>query len=221
MSKTLRTCLVLGLATGISLPASARQFASPEGKAQPQITLIVYDCMGLKSRVLTAALEGVTRILANARVNAIPIVCRNTSSDPASAHCRQDPSPVAIRIRIVANPTRFIAGTDGETMGYTAGDLVTIYFSRVNELAIRADLDSDEVLGCVIAHELGHVLLGPNHTPTGIMSVSWGEDVEAKLIRQRALGFLPFQQERMRAEVLSRERQAASQQAGSVAVAAK
>jgi hypothetical protein len=44
----------------------------------------------------------------------------------------------------------------------------------------RDQLDPAVLLGHVIAHELGHLLLDPGHVPTGIMPTSWGaRDMEA------------------------------------------
>jgi hypothetical protein len=37
------------------------------------------------------------------------------------------------------------------------------------------DGDAGVLLGFVMAHELGHVLLGAGHTPDGVMQAAWGE----------------------------------------------
>jgi len=60
--------------------------------------------------------------------------------------------------------------------------------SRGASVAARTGADSDSVIGCVMAHELGHLLLGPGHVPDAIMRASWGTgDLEA--IRRRRLVF--------------------------------
>jgi hypothetical protein len=49
-------------------------------------------------------------------------------------------------------------------------------------------MDSGVLLGYIIAHELGHLLLGPGHAPSGIMRATWDmNDLEA--IRQGRLKF--------------------------------
>jgi len=51
----------------------------------------------------------------------------------------------------------------------------------------RASLAS--LLGCVAAHEIGHLLLGSNsHAPLGIMRAHW----QAKEIQQMSMGLLVF-----------------------------
>jgi hypothetical protein len=55
--------------------------------------------------------------------------------------------------------------------------LASVYY----EYAVRraksddAEFETPIILGCVIAHELGHLLLGPNgHSAGGIMQGEWG-----------------------------------------------
>jgi len=67
----------------------------------------------------------------------------------------------------------------------------------VMETARKADLSIPEVLGHVIAHELGHILLGPGaHSRSGIMRASldlewlrigglWFTASEARAIREK------------------------------------
>ena len=55
-----------------------------------------------------------------------------------------------------------------------AGVLATVYADRVVSLADRARVDPGRLLGRVIAHELGHLLLsGPTHGPGGLMRPRW------------------------------------------------
>jgi hypothetical protein len=62
------------------------------------------------------------------------------------------------------------------------------------ELAEQHGVDADELLGCVIAHELGHLLLGPGHVPGGVMQAHWsGNELDA--LRQRRLKFNHTQKE--------------------------
>jgi hypothetical protein len=52
-----------------------------------------------------------------------------------------------------------------------------------------AELDVPLLLGCAIAHELGHLLLGPNgHSAGGIMQGEW----EPKQLRLALMGGLVF-----------------------------
>ena len=46
----------------------------------------------------------------------------------------------------------------------------------------------DQLLGYVIAHELGHLLIGAGHRPNGIMRASWGKN-ELDALNRRHLKF--------------------------------
>jgi hypothetical protein len=79
----------------------------------------------------------------------------------------------------------------------------TVYYDYALHSAKR---DNDElevpvILGCVIAHELGHLLLGSNsHSGSGVMQPQWGR----KQVRQALTGGLLFtleQSKRIQAEV--------------------
>lgn len=48
--------------------------------------------------------------------------------------------------------------------------------------------DQGSVLGFVVAHELGHLLLGPGHSAEGLMRPAWGEK-EFQALRKRWLRF--------------------------------
>ena len=68
------------------------------------------------------------------------------------------------------------------------GYLADVYFARVRTLARRSEMDAAVVIGCVMAHELGHLLLGPGHVPDGIMQAAWSTK-EMEAMRRRWLRF--------------------------------
>ena len=208
MSKALGTCLILGLMLGVNCPATARP--KPEGKMAPKITLRVYDYAGLPAGLLSQALNHTEMIFEDAGVAVARIVCTN---DESLKVCNQAPDPLNIALRIVPKP---VPGADYGTLGYASGPYITVNYSRVEQFADHADVYLDRILGCVVAHELGHVLLGADsHSATGIMAAHL-TDKELPLIRVMFIGFLPFQKERIRAYVLSQARDLG---AGSVALA--
>jgi hypothetical protein len=67
-----------------------------------------------------------------------------------------------------------------------------------------AEFDIPIILGCVIAHEIGHLLLGSNsHSGLGVMQRRW----ERKQFRQAMTGillFTPEQAKRLQAEAQTR-----------------
>ena len=54
------------------------------------------------------------------------------------------------------------------------GALATVYVDRVAAMARTAGIDAGTLLGRVVAHEIGHLLLGTvSHRPTGLMRAQW------------------------------------------------
>lgn len=90
----------------------------------------------------------------------------------------------------------------------------TILFNRVAELAARSEADESfpggapVILGHVIAHEIGHLLLGrDSHASAGVMSFRWG----ARTLRKMRRGLLRFSSaERRRIREAIRLREASS-----------
>jgi hypothetical protein len=57
------------------------------------------------------------------------------------------------------------------------GWLATAFSDRVADAATRVGVDAGTLLGLVIAHELGHLLLGSGyHGGTGVMRADWPKD---------------------------------------------
>jgi hypothetical protein len=64
-----------------------------------------------------------------------------------------------------------VAPTPGDG---TRGSVAYIFVDAAKEFAVAHAVPLSDVLGCAIAHEIGHLLLPPNaHRPSGIMRGSW------------------------------------------------
>ena len=212
MNKAFTTCLIWELLLAANIPAMARQTTETGAPPDLKITLRVYDYAGLQTELLDRALDGAAIILRDAGVVVEPIIC--TQNEPPAA-CRQIPDPLHIAVRIVPKP---VPGADYGTLGYAAGQYITVNYSRVEKFADRSDVYLDRILGCVLAHELGHVLLGPDsHSAKGIMTAHL-TDEELVQIRVMFIGFLPFQKARIRAYMLAQTRELG---AGTIASASR
>ena len=54
------------------------------------------------------------------------------------------------------------------------GWLATVFSDRIAEAAVRVDVDAGTLLGRVVAHEVGHLLLGVDyHSDAGLMMAEW------------------------------------------------
>jgi hypothetical protein len=189
---------------------SAKQLSKKEGDPYPEITLRVYDYAGLQAELLSRALGLTKTIFADAGVVVVPIICTEHKS---SETCNEPLAPLKVVLRIVPRPA---PGAEYEILGYASGSYIIVNYSGVKEIVDHSQAFLDKILGCVIAHELGHVLLGPDsHSSMGIMTAGL-TDWELRPTRTLFVGFLPFQKARIRAYVRSQTRGKA---VGSIALA--
>ena len=111
-------------------------------------------------------------------------VCRVRESAEASdgPACAGPVEANEFTLRIVTEEsTRHAADRDvPEVLGYSVisadhlGIMATVLFRRVDNLAERSGNDTPSLLGRVMAHEVGHLLLGSNeHAPIGLMRSVW------------------------------------------------
>ena len=84
------------------------------------------------------------------------------------------------------------------------GNTASIFHHRVRKLAESSGTPAEVVLGHMLAHEAGHLLLGiSSHSSKGIMHVPW----QAGDLQRAKVGGLKFtreQAERMRKQVVAR-----------------
>jgi hypothetical protein len=126
---------------------------------------------------------------------------------PATAGGPPDPTLTIVIAPRAAN-AEFRIGEDSMGVAHSLdgmrGTVAYVFVDRVRAFSERGHIDAWIVLGCAIAHELGHLLLPVNsHVPEGIMRAQW----DPKLI-SRAGGFLSFapdQARLLRLRIASRE----------------
>ena len=102
--------------------------------------------------------------------------------------------PCSLTVRTVAQTTgpidreRFVMGIAPEARK-TRGILAIAYYDRIQLYSATLGLNASQMLGHVMAHELGHLLLPHGaHSTTGVMRGAW-DGAQAK---QANLGLLTF-----------------------------
>ena len=134
------------------------------------LVVLVDDRVGVPTRDLAVAKRQVEEIFADAGVS---IVWREDRF-PASIMpaITGDLAARQAAVMLINNSDDPLPGASGCTLGFAAKRpaVAYAYHNRIVEQASLNAIDARVLLGRVIAHELGHVLLPPNtHSRRGIM----------------------------------------------------
>ena len=152
----------------------------------------------LPGAVVTRAEEQASVVFRAIDVEVVWVACGEGAAAAEAAHERR----FEIRLRNDA-PPKMAGPTSLDAMGRAyvpekgAGFMADAYYRSVQLVAGANNSDASALLGCVISHEIGHLLLGPGHVPYGIMRAAWKpQDVDAA--RKRSLKFNVVQGTRIR-----------------------
>jgi hypothetical protein len=181
------TCAVLALLLAVCSAPSTTEASSA--------TLVVrlYNTAAVPVENMQAAREAARSILND---TGLSVDFRNCGS------CDGPLRPSEVVVRVIAAPA-FNLALHPEAYGVTyvvretnRGWLATVFSDRIAAAAVRAGVDPGVLLGRVIAHEVGHLLLGCGyHGGTGVMRAEW---TDAELMRaDRDWRFSPSEAARM------------------------
>ena len=203
----LRRSVIAGLVVSLGLVFPGAPFAGAQ-KPTPAIRVRVDNYTQVSPGTLAGAEREAARILDAAGLRTVWLDCPKGHSPAVTKDPCQDPlGPSDIELRLVFESAQ--SKFQDTVFGFAVHPiLATVYYDYPVRLARgdNADFELPIILGCVIAHELGHLLLGSNsHSGSGIMQPRW----ERKQVRQAMTGALLFtsaQAKRIQSEAESRIR---------------
>lgn len=147
------------------------------------LTARFYSIVNVPASDRAAATQVAANILHAAGIDVRWMDCNDRASADRSATrdvCLTPPHPDEVIVRLVAAPAsgrRPASDSLGDAYVDTAaatGSLATVYVDRVAMMARTAGVDTGTLLGRVVAHEIGHLLLGTaSHRPSGLMRAEW------------------------------------------------
>jgi hypothetical protein len=205
--------LVLGIGLmGLTEPSFSQTDA--DRNLEPGLLIIVrlHDYAGIRRATLDRAEREMARIFRDIGVDTRWADCPLSSSElkrypgcfrPAgSAHFDVNivPRSMARRVSMPENTLAFTSETkEGERVS-----VVSVFYDRVREQAELSGVPLPRILGNVIAHEVGHVLLcTTGHSSTGIMQARWSPEDLRRVARGQLL-FTTKQAELIRSEIRER-----------------
>ena len=155
---------------------------------EQSLKIYVYNQAGVPGIVLIGAEQKADRIFRLSGLQASWISC-STAGSPGT-NCSGLPQAADVVLQIVHETKNLrddifgaaFLGRDG------TGQYTDVYYNRLEELHRDWNVPLESVLAHVMAHEIGHILLGLNaHSNVGIMRGSWDSEEISALERGRLL----------------------------------
>jgi hypothetical protein len=211
----------LVLALGATATATA-QTATASGSAYPPvpggmqpgltITLRLYNYAHVATALLVRSEGEAGAIFRQAGVETIWVDCplSETELDRIPA-CQGPMSRADFVLRIRSSATTPQAAAHDDALGSALACLpngigcsAEVFYPRVAHWASGGDISAYQLLGHAMAHEIGHLLLGPNsHSRDGIMRPQWNSN-DLRVVAQASLRFTPEEAAHLRSAVLTR-----------------
>ena len=164
----------------------------------PQVTVSVYNDVEVSPDTLTQAEQRAANIFLRAGFDVTWLNCAQMNGGTAACNEMDEPAHLSLRITSqVARSTSDTAFGVAFLASDGTGRYGDVFWKRAQELHANSKVDLALILGSVMAHEMGHLLLGSNaHAISGIMRAHW-ESTELRRIAMGTLLFLPEQGRRM------------------------
>jgi len=182
------------------------------GAVPKKITVFVYNYAATPSEVLVQTEAEAARIY---QLGGIEIQWLNCPLSPQEVDqfpaCQVAPGPTKLALRILSQSMAERVRQAEDSFGFAMfpedesfAIIANVFSHDAEALAHRHGMRHGLVLGHLVAHELGHLLLGAgSHSSQGIMHVPWGVK-ELDMIRRRSMVFTSREAERMRTNIAAR-----------------
>jgi hypothetical protein len=172
------------------------------------IRILVYNYSQASPGVLARAEREAERVFSEAGLDIQWLNCPMRGGAAVSENpCAKPLDENALVVQVLAEPAR--NGFQDDVFGAAVFPvLASVYYEPARRSARsgsdNAEFEAPIILGCAIAHEVGHLLLGPNgHSAVGIMRPRW-ERGEIRQAMRRCLSFTAEQAGAMRAAAQAR-----------------
>jgi len=175
----------------------------------PKFTVFVYNYAALPAEVLKQTEAEAARIYRHEGIEVEWLDCPLSPGEASQFTACQIPSgPTRLAVRILSQSMAERLRQAQESFGFALypddGSFATVanvFAHDAEQLADRRGIRQGVILGHLVAHEVGHLLLGAgSHSAVGIMHATWHLK-ELEIIRQGAMTFTPKEAERMRTNI--------------------
>ena len=158
---------------------------------QAELAVLIDNIGGVSAFTLVGAQDHTTNVLRQAGVKIRWLECSFAEAeyrDPPGCQVPLDVPTVIVKILPKAQAERWI--TPPKALGFSRDTDIFVLLHRVELLAAQKNMAKSVILGHVMAHEIGHALLGPGHSAGGLMR-NWLRITELRLAEKGQLQFSP------------------------------
>jgi hypothetical protein len=134
-----------------------------------------------------------TTVLLRNGISPVWVVC--PQADPSDHRCDLPIDPAEVVVRTLSDRAKYGPDRCGEAYLRRAGggQMITLFLDCSETVGRYAHVSPALVHGHMLVHEMGHLLLGPDHAETGIMQCP----LELRDWRIAAFGWLNFTREEL------------------------
>jgi hypothetical protein len=193
------TILIAGLS---GLAATAKNPQPPSTSGDPALSVLVYDYAGLKDNTMNEVENLTSALLERAGIRTQWVYCLGHQAGARPALCDADSQPGVFVIRILTKHSGQ-ANKLGDPLGAAVigNGFASLFATEVRKYADHNGLSEGCLMAYAAAHEIGHLLLGENHAPSGLMRAVWSKE-EYREMAQRWLGFSAEERQALRQALL-------------------
>jgi len=193
-------------AATLALLFPQRAGAAPEARQDTiRLTVSVFNDAQVPPSVLQAAEARVRAVFVNAGVSLTWLDCGSPGNRHTELGCLDVAFPSHLSVRLVTGKQTGSGDIFGQSFlnEQGEGNYAKVYLTPLSSAKALEVVREGDLVGYVVAHELGHLLLGKNsHSTEGLMRAKW----EVWELREAAKGNLLFtksETERMRVRYFS------------------
>ena len=174
----IKSKLVLGVILGFAAASAA------QSNDYPQITVIVRHTAETSTALLSDAQKPAARIFEKAGVSVRWLNCLQRDGAFEDPACNEPLAPSHLVVHVLAraqNAPEPVFGVSFIDAG--GGVFADIFVDRIQRLRQENPrISFSQLLGAVMAHELGHLLLGEHsHSTEGLMQARWSSEQVKKI----------------------------------------
>jgi hypothetical protein len=145
----------------------------------------LYDYANLSAKEIGRLTETASLLLADSGIHVVWVHCRGALALTPAAACAIEPQANRLVVRLLPDRPRM---SSEEALGHAevnaeGGHYASVFVSAVRAQAAGFEVTSDLLMGYVLTHEIGHCLLGPHHSETGLMRGGWNRKDAGEISR--------------------------------------